>query len=122
MDIKSFINQAIAGELRAEQNKRKLSQAELSNRSGIPIATMQRLMTGKYDIRAEALVSVALAIGADPADIMRDAVKYAEQLLSEAQDNVTALPVFDPDDAAAIDRYQGAKAAYRDPDADVDET
>jgi transcriptional regulator with XRE-family HTH domain len=122
VDIKDFINQAIAGELRAEQNKRKLSQAELSKRSGIPIATMQRLLTGKYDIRAEALVAVATAIGADPADVMRDAVKYAEQLLSEVTDNVTAFPGLNADDTGEIDTYAGAKAAYRDPEADTDET
>lgn len=120
MDTKDYINEALAAEMTAAYNKRRLSQKELSKRTDIPIATLQRLLTGKYDIRAEVIVAVAQAVGEDPAELMRRSMEFAQVLLSEAEaKNVTSIRR--NDDGAQYDEYAGDIAANRDAEANTDE-
>lgn len=74
-------------EVRREAGAQRVSDAELSRRSGIPYATLRRLVTedprrGPITIRQ--VEALAKALGVDPVNLMGRAVR-ASRLLSESE-------------------------------------
>lgn len=92
-------------------------------------ATVVRTMSADRHTTAGELMHLAVALNLTPADLANrvvarmggmDALKTnARRPLSAVPNNVTDLR---PDTTGEIDAYKGDKAAYRDPEADTDET
>lgn len=121
-------NLALAAELRAEAAAVGLSHKALAEKAGVPYGNVVRTMSAQRHTTVTDLVKLAGALGITPADIasrivarmggMDAVIADARGEVSEGLHNVTPLR---PDTAADVDAYTGAKAAYRDPEADTDE-
>lgn len=125
---KDDINQALAAEIRAAKGAAKLPVRVLVERSGIATATLNRILNGEREIKVTQMYLLADALGVAPAHLIERAVQRAEgmaaaaaeeQRLSDASSNVTFLR---PGTADEIDKYAGPRAAYRDEEADTDES
>lgn len=66
---------AVAAELRARRAYRHITQAELIKLSGISQSAIERLETGKRDMDIAQLVTLARALGFDPAEFMTSVQK-----------------------------------------------
>lgn len=124
----SAYSQKLADVLTAEYKKRGYKQEQIQVALGYTVSTLQRKLDGKSEINAEDVIRISRYIGVDPTRVMDEAVELigglppiVEPLASEAGSNVTDFPALDPEDTGAIDMYRGAKAAYRDAEADIDE-
>ena len=68
------INGAVAAELRAERAALGLTQEQVSNLSGVPLVTVQRLLAAKRAIDVEQLDKLARALGTTAEQVMVNAV------------------------------------------------
>jgi transcriptional regulator with XRE-family HTH domain len=112
-------SKALAATVRAERAARDLTQKELGRLAGIDERMIRRIEGEETDVKVPVFVKLASGFGLTSSQLM-DLVT-ARIPVSDVPDNVTAFPPLDLDDTGAIDAYQGDKAAYRDPEADVDE-
>lgn len=122
-------NLALAAELRAEAAALGLSHRALGEKAGVSYPTVVRTMSAARHTTAGELFQFAKALGMTPAQLAdrvvarmggMDALEAnAKPSLSAVPNNVTNLR---PDTTDEIDAYQGDTAAYRDEEADTDET
>lgn len=68
--------------------RKRLTQEEVAERSGIPLTTVQKKLRGKSPINASELVVLSRAIGVDPVQVMAEIVKEAD-----ASDDTVSAPV-----------------------------
>jgi transcriptional regulator with XRE-family HTH domain len=125
--IASPYSQKLAAVLTSEYKKRGFRQEQLQAALGYTVSTLQRKLDGKSEINAEDVIRISRYIGADPTRMMEDAVELNGGLpallppVSEEGGIVTDFPDLNADDTGEIETYPGAKAAYRDAEADTDE-
>lgn len=112
-------SRALAATVRAERAARNLTQKELGRLAGIEERMIRRIEGEETEVKVPVFVKLAAAFNLTSPQLME--LVTARLPVSEPSDNVRAFPELDPDDTGAIDAYEGAKAAYRDPEADVDE-
>lgn len=67
------INGAVAAVLRGERAAMGITIAELSERSGVPVVTVQRLLAGRRPFTVAVLDQLAYALGRTGADVHLDA-------------------------------------------------
>lgn len=79
--------------------RRRLSQADLVERTGISVTTMRRLIAGEAEFDVDQLVTIANALGVPAAGI-----------LSEAEEQALGA------------KREYARAAISDPELDADES
>lgn len=65
-----FDKQVFAANLRAERARRDMSQSELSDRSGINLATISQYEDGAFVPGGDKLCQLASALGVTPNDLM----------------------------------------------------
>lgn len=72
MDImeKSTIYEAVGGNIRRERLVRELNQTELARRVGLSRTSITNLELGRQSILVHQLVSIANALGVDPASLI----------------------------------------------------
>ena len=128
--LSDFINASIADVFRAAYREENMTQQNLSDRTGIPMSTMQRLMSGKstFDVNQVALISEAVKLS--PVEIMLRAEKRAHRKLVESMSDAgaTVTPISKGFTQEQADRMTTGEiessliqAAYRDAEADTDE-
>ncbi|RKT33624.1 Cro/C1-type helix-turn-helix DNA-binding protein [Microbacterium sp. AG1240] len=69
------ISRALSDVFTGLYKKRRLTQPVFSERSGIPEPTLQKKLKGNAPITATDLVVMARALGADPGDVLHEALK-----------------------------------------------
>ncbi|MEJ7648610.1 MAG: helix-turn-helix transcriptional regulator [Nakamurella sp.] len=69
--------EAIAAALRGEAAARKVSYRDLADRTGIPLRTLSRYMTGERAITVENFMQIADALEASATDLISDVVRRA---------------------------------------------
>ena len=89
LDHAKGLNGAIAGELRAERGRQRVTFDALADRTDISRRTLIRLLNGERAINMATLESISEALGVVPSEIIRAA---EAQLFAEAQNNVVAFP------------------------------
>lgn len=72
-DPRAGLNGVVAGELRAMKARRQVSNEQISERSGIPLVSVNRYMAGNRPINLAVLAQLASALNADLAEIIRAA-------------------------------------------------
>lgn len=80
-DSSTPLDRALAGGTRSAYKGRRLNQEYLHHRTGIKVATIQRLMAGKSQFSVHQLSSLAEAIGGKTApEYLEEAIRFmAEQ-------------------------------------------
>lgn len=123
------INQAMAAELRAERSATALTIDQLSDRSGVPLSTLKRILKGTVDVNVADLAAISRAYTdtglstADPAELARRAVVRAggyESLTrptSDAPNNVTPIKQVEDMDVEEIEAVEN-QAANIDTDSE----
>ena len=78
--------------------RRRLSQTDLVERTGISVTTMRRLIAGEAEFDVDQLVTIANALGVSAAGILREA---EEQVLGGSRLALAAVsdPELDADEA-----------------------
>lgn len=69
------ISRALSDVFTGLYKKRRLTQPVFSERSGIPEPTLQKKLKGNAPISATDLVVMAQALGADPGEVLNEALK-----------------------------------------------
>jgi transcriptional regulator with XRE-family HTH domain len=128
--LSDFINVSIADVFRAAYREENMTQQNLSDKTGIPMSTMQRLMSGKSTFDVNQVARISEAVKVSPAEIMDRAEKRAHRKLVEAMSEAgaTVTPISKgftqaQADALSTDEIESSliQAAYRDPEANTDE-
>lgn len=119
----SELNQAMADVIRSEAAVARLSQAELSDRTGYSLATINRILGGKSKFNLDQIEKIGAALRLDPREMMRRAVERRAVRMSEAApDNVTQLqPRKRVEDMTVEELEQQKHAATVDPEMDQPE-
>ena len=69
------VREANAGETKASAvTKKRMTQKELSELSGVPLARLRRIERGTQSVTLDDLVKLARALGCDPLDMCKDAL------------------------------------------------
>lgn len=115
-------NQATADVLEGARKERRMTQDQVAEKSGIPLVTLQRALSGKTSIKIGTFLTICSAIGIDPGEIMARITKRSEELSVVPDTNVIQLRSKKVEDMTvgeieSIQRY----AANRDPEANEDE-
>lgn len=74
----SGLNAAVVRVLRSERAAAGISLAVLSQRSRVPVVTVQRLMAGVRPLRLETLEALCAGLQVSPATVMAQALHAAE--------------------------------------------
>lgn len=74
-DVHSEINHAVGDELRAARARRRLSRAQLANKSGLAVSTIQRFENGERSPDILQLQTLSDALEISPLDIVRKSVE-----------------------------------------------
>lgn len=69
---------AIAAELRAERAAKRMTITQLSQRSGVPSATLNRYLAGQRDVPVSTIIALASALEVDPGELLDRAVARAQ--------------------------------------------
>jgi transcriptional regulator with XRE-family HTH domain len=121
---KSPLNRALAAELRAERVAVNITVDQLSDRSGVNLTTLKRVLAGKRDINVTQLGLLSQALGVTAEELFRRAVTRMGgmgALMSEVQvNNVHVLKSVDQFDTDELDASV-AQAALRDREMNEDE-
>jgi transcriptional regulator with XRE-family HTH domain len=121
---KSPLNRALAAELRAERVAVNITVDQLSDRSGVNLTTLKRVLAGKRDINVTQLGLLSQALGVTAEELFRRAVTRMGgmgALMSEAPaNNVHVLKSVDQFDTDELDASV-AQAALRDREMNEDE-
>lgn len=118
----SALTRSMAAIIRGEYNALDMTQAELVQKTGISLATVQRLIKGEQKFNLDQLEAFANALELPLEELSRRAVEWRSTRMSEAAtDNVTPLRNWT---AGEIDADKKSKRAAhsRDDESDVDET
>lgn len=83
------ISRAISDVLTGAYARKRLTQEELSQRTGIPLVTLQKKLRGRSPISATDLVAISEAIGVEPPKMLEEAMQELADRASEA----TSAPV-----------------------------
>lgn len=67
----------IAGEMRAQRGRLKLTYDQLADRAGIPTSRAHRVLSGDVMMDVNVLVALSQALELDPGALVNAAVKYA---------------------------------------------
>lgn len=70
--------EAAAGALRAAQGRANMTDATLSERSGIPVVTLRRYLKGQRDTPVSALFKIAGALNVSAGALLDDASDHIE--------------------------------------------
>lgn len=116
-----YVTQALADELTGEYRKKRLTQSDIVKKSGLSLATVQRLLKGQRAMDATQLVLIAGAIGVDADTVLRDALKVAQRMSEAAPDNVTQLQPKRVEDMTVDEIEKLRHAATVDPEMDEPE-
>lgn len=73
-------NRALAAEIRAERAASGLTQAQLADKSGIKLVTLQLLLKGDRPINVTQIVQLSRAFEIQPADLVDRAMARAERM------------------------------------------
>lgn len=79
MDPGKGLNGAIAGQLRAERSRARVTFDELHERTDVSRRTLIRLLNGERQISMAALESICEALGLSPSDVIASAQRHLEQ-------------------------------------------
>lgn len=71
-------SEAAAGALRAAQGRANITDAALSERSGIPVVTLRRYLKGQRDTPVSAIFKISEALGVNAGALLDDAAKHIE--------------------------------------------
>lgn len=71
--------QYISGELRAQRARLEWTIDDLVKNTGVPRATAQRAMSGESAIPTEVLVALAVGMGMDIGQLMKDAAAKTKE-------------------------------------------
>lgn len=115
-------NQAAADVLEGARKEKRMTQDQVAEKSGIPLVTLQRALSGKTAIKIGTFLTICSAIGIDPGEIMARVTRRGEELSVVPDTNVIQLRSKKVEDMTvgeieSIQRY----AANRDPEANEDE-
>ena len=69
----SAISRAVGDVILGRYKRQRLSQADLSERTGISVTTMRRLIAGEAEFDVDQLLVIATTLGVSAADILREA-------------------------------------------------
>jgi transcriptional regulator with XRE-family HTH domain len=69
----SAISRAVGDVILGRYKRLRLSQADLSERTGISVTTMRRLIAGEAEFDVDQLFVIASTLGVSAADILREA-------------------------------------------------
>lgn len=124
--IDPFINQALADVLVSAYKGERMTQAQLVEKTGINVTTMQRLLAGKSDIDVIQLTKLADAIGTPPQELMEYAVERAERLsVAAAKNDLSKMRQEKQSEAQSMttDQLENTtkRAATTDPELDTDQ-
>jgi transcriptional regulator with XRE-family HTH domain len=81
------ISRAISDVLTGAYARKRLTQEELSQRTGIPLVTLQKKLRGRSPISATDLVVIAEAIGVQPPKMLEEAM---QELVDQADSGTSA--------------------------------
>ena len=88
-DPASGLNAAVAAELRAERAARRVSVAELSERSGVSRSTLLRVLNTERAISMESLFALSEALGVSASSLVQRAEnRLSEESVDTAHDDV----------------------------------
>lgn len=80
---KSGLNGAVAAELRGEMSAQRLTQTDLSARSGVPVVSIQRYLAATRPIDVEVLDRLAHALGTSAHEVMLAAAQRLARMGEE---------------------------------------
>lgn len=104
----SGLNAAVAAVLRGEKYAQRLTNRQLSERSGIPEVSVQRYLDAKRDLKVDVLAALAASVGLTAGELI----------------NAAAIRLGRPDqsliDSAAAGLEAGASGQQDDPSARQD--
>jgi transcriptional regulator with XRE-family HTH domain len=72
-------NRAVGDILRAQKARIRMTEASLSEVSGVAVAQISRLFNAKAMFDMRELISLASALGLDPGDVVREARETAQK-------------------------------------------
>jgi predicted transcriptional regulator len=75
------MNEAIAKAIQAERAVADITVRQLSQRAGIPLSSLMRVLSAERDIKVNQVAQIATALEVYPHDI----VEHAEQILARSQ-------------------------------------
>jgi len=81
------ISRAISDVLTGAYARKRLTQEDLSQRTGIPLVTLQKKLRGRSPISATDLVVIAEAIGVQPPKMLEEAM---QELVDQAESGMSA--------------------------------
>lgn len=122
-----LISRVAADVLTGYYKRKRLTQEELSERSGIPLPTLQKKLKANAPITATDLVMLARAIGVDPVEVMAEIMKdteHEERLASEGIPTIAnQARKKKPSEMTEeeLDAFEGESAANTDPELGFDE-
>ena len=73
------INEATAKAIQAERAAAGLTIKDLSERSGVPISTLMRILKSERDIKVNQIAQLADVLDLYPHEILQEAEKYIER-------------------------------------------
>lgn len=112
----------MAAVLRGEYNALELTQAELVKRTGMSLATVQRLLKGEQKFNLDQIEAFAEALDTDIYYLSRRALEWRERRMSEAApENVAKLTPRRVEDMTLEELDREEFAANRDKEAETDE-
>jgi transcriptional regulator with XRE-family HTH domain len=119
----SALNRAMAAVLRGAMASEGISQAQLAEKTGYSLATIQRNLAGKNKFNIDQVEKIGAALEVEPGELMRRAVEWRSTRMSEAApDNVTQLqPRKRVEDMTVEEIEQLNHAATVDPEMDEPE-
>jgi DNA-binding Xre family transcriptional regulator len=109
-------SKAVANVILGLYKAKRWNQKMLSEKTGITVSTLQRMVAGTSEINVRELSVIAAVLGTTPQEILRATLEQyggLERLVEDVSPATTN--VFNmrrrPDTALEIDNYEGAKAA-----------
>lgn len=126
------ISQAVSAVLTGAYNKNRLTQEKVAEKSGMSVWTLQKKLKARAPITATDLVVLSQAIGVDPTEVLKEAMRDVEKLeaasVSEAPVSIAdhlekKVSAKKPSEMTGdeLDAYEGNRAANTDAEIGHDE-
>lgn len=118
----SALNRAMAAVLRGAIASEGISQAQLAEKTGYSLATIQRNLAGRNKFNIDQVEKIGAALDVEPGELIRRAVEWRSTRMSEAApDNVTQLQPRRVEDMTVEEIEKLNHAATVDPEMDEPE-
>lgn len=86
-----LISRVASDVLTGYYKRKRMTQEELSERSGIPLPSLQRKLKGHAPITATDLVVLSRAIGIDPVKVMGEVIEESDTAEHQASEGIASI-------------------------------